>query len=389
MKLKPLLITAMCLVIWRLLLQTTVIAVPGVYLYRLIAADQPPSLIGPNSLPFERLSVGDMGIGPYIAALVIISLVRCVSRRMVTMSLERWAVAIGVMLSFAGAFGWTSLMQSVGTMPNAMDPALRTVVCLELAGGTAVMIFLAHTLDEHGLGFGYGPFLLFALGPFADQIYRLYYSVAILRVEGLYAPLVIWTSLFLGVAIVGIALLLAVRRVEQAPMGKKTSHSKPAELRLMTPGVLRPPQFAFAILSLPALLAPYYVANTPIWMLADSLSPYGPDRAVSVAFMIVELGLVVFFAWFVAAYDWSLMPASRHLRGHVLRLGLLSGAAIAVLVVIVPIVNHALTERTGGVPMPLSGADTLLLVAVVLLTLRSLEGHPPVAPLTASPVGIP
>jgi preprotein translocase subunit SecY len=73
---------------------------------------------------------------------------------------------------------------------------------------------------------------------------------------------------------------------------------------------------------------------------------------------------------------------------HVARLSLIGGIFLALGVVAVPAANHWLTQAAGQL-IPVSGAQVLLVVSLILITIRAIEGHKPVVPFTASPSGLP
>lgn len=384
--------TAGCLLLWRLLSQVPIVYISGrfIFLRSGLLSLNPPgffSSIGAGSLPFERYSVGNLGIAPYVTALVIVSLVAAISSRARAVSLARWTAGVALILAFAAAWEWTMLIQSTQVLPQDLDAVSRSIVCLELTGGTALTIFIAQTIDEHGYGFGYGAVLLFALGASIDQLHRLADYLAVLSVERVYAPAFVWAGVWIAVAGLTVGMLLAFRRLSLPDAGKRR-RPVTLEMRFLTPGVLRPPQFTFAVLSLPAILARYYPPTSGIAILTHDLSPYGVNLWAAALLVAVELSLIVFFAWFVAAYDWRLMTAAASLRPHAIRLALLSGAGLALVIVGAPIADHILTTRVGQL-IPLSAADTVLIVAVVLFIVRAIEGHRATAPYQASPSGLP
>jgi preprotein translocase subunit SecY len=91
---------------------------------------------------------------------------------------------------------------------------------------------------------------------------------------------------------------------------------------------------------------------------------------------------------FVAAIDERIGPVPSRLRVHVARLSLIGGIFLALGVVAVPAANHWLTQAAGQL-IPVSGAQVLLVVSLILITIRAIEGHKPVVPFTASPSGLP
>src|SRR5260370_30646427 len=73
----------------------------------------------------------------------------------------------------------------------------RLLVVVELTGGTVLLILLADLSDEFGLGFGYGAFLIYVLGPVAIQVQRLAFTFSSApSIEALFRPIGIWLVFF-------------------------------------------------------------------------------------------------------------------------------------------------------------------------------------------------
>ena len=388
---RALVVTALCLVAWRLLEQIPVSDLTPAFittrLYNLNGLGL-FAAIGPNSIPFSSYSLGSEGIGPYVEALIIVSIIAAFSAHVRNMagdpdgrrSLMRWARALAILLALGQAYGLTVLYQNTSPPAfNALDWSARLAICLAFAGGTAFMILLADTLDEFGLGFGNGALLLYALGPLGTEVHRIAgYLASTPSVEALFRPLALWAALTIGLTVGGVAVLLAVRRVAST------------ELRLLWSGVLRPPQFAFAVIFFPTIVANYYVSTNLAGMrwFAVNWGPYGSSIWLDAAYLIIEAGLIVLFGLFVAASDERLMAVPANLRRHVARLALIGGLFLALVIVVAPVADHLVTGAAGRV-IPMSGVEVLLVAALVLMTIRSIEGHKTVAPFTRSPTGLP
>lgn len=389
---RALVVTAVCLVVWRLLEQIPVSDVTHVFITsRLYSLSNVPGFfaaIGPNSLPFASWSLATEGIGPYVDALILMSVLAAFSTRLRGMardaggrrSLARLTRGLAFVLALGQAYGFTVLLEN--TSPPVFGPldwSGRLAVCLALTGGTALMILLADALDEFGLGFGSGALILYALGPLASEVHRLAEYVAFTPSLGaLVRPLVVWAAFTLALTTGGVAVLLAVRRVGAT------------DLRALWSGVLRPPVFTFALMLVPTILASYYSSSYPErarWFSAN-WQPYGSAIWVSAAYLVLEACLVVLFAIFVAAIDERIGPVPSRLRAHVARLSLHGGIFLALGVIAVPAANHWITQAAGQL-IPVSGAQVLLVVSLILITVRAIEGHQPLVPFTASPSGLP
>ncbi len=388
---RALVVTALCLVVWRLLGQIPVSDVtPAFITTRLysLSGDGFFAAIGPKSIAFSSYSLSSEGIGPYVEALIIVSIVTAFSARLKVMfgdpngrlSLMRWTRALAILLALGQAYGLTLLYQNTNPpIFGQLDWSARLATCLAVVGGTAAMILLADALDEFGLGFGNGALILYALEAIGFEVHRIAgYLASTPSVEALYRPLGLWAALTIGLTAGGVAVLLAVRRVAGT------------EMRLLWSGVLRPPQFTFAVMFLPTTVANYYSTTYPDkvgWWIAN-WGPYGSSLWLDAAYLVIEAGLVVAFAVFVALYDNRLLPVQSRLRAHVTRLAFIGGLFLALAIMAAPLADHLLTGAAGTI-IPMSGAEVLLVVAMVLITVRLIEGHKTVAPLTMSPTGLP
>src|SRR5207253_8870404 len=105
-------------------------------------------------------------------------------------------------------------------------------------------------------------------------------------------------------------------------------------------------------------------------------------------YLLIYSVLLVRFALFVTAIDDRLMPMPPRLGPAVIRLAVLGGVFLALAVIAIPVADRLLTPAA-GLAIPISGADVLLVVAVVLFAVRAIEGYRPVVPFTASPSGLP
>ena len=382
---RALVVTALCIVLWRLLDQIPVIDIQRQFVERRLELYSQPGFfaaIGPNSIVFNAYSVGVQGIGPYVNALIIVNLLALISARVRnTTDLRRWTVALALLLALGQAYGWTVLGQNVGALPGTMDWSSRLFVCIQLTGGTAVMIMVAGTLDEFGLGFGYGPWLLYVLGYVASGVHRLADSLATTpSVEALYRPLAVWAIFTVGLTAIVVAALLAVRRL--------SVEGKTVELRLLTSGVYRPPQFAISVMFVPTILANYNIQQSWAQWFVANWHPYGAIPWLDAAYLAIEASLVVLFALFITAVDFRIVPAPQGTFRHVERLAVISGLFLALVAIASPVAAHFATIDAGAF-ISFSGFALVLVVTIVLTVVRAIEGYSTVVPLTAAPLGIP
>lgn len=391
---RALLVTAVCIIVWRLLYQLPVVDVTGMFIERRLELYSGPGFfaaIGPNSIRFSAYSVGEEGITPYVFAIFLVNLTSAFSSRAWIMAgnpqgraqLAVWTRGLALTLALAGAYAWTMLGQRLGALPTELDWSSRLFVSLQLAGGAAIAMMVADALDEFGLGFGYGPWLLYAMGYVAVELHRLAaYLAATPSVAALYKPLFIWALLTIGITAGAVAVLLAFRRVK---IGDTT-----LDLRLLASGVFRPPQIAFAVVFFPSSVANYYVqanVQSAQWFAAN-WTLFGSSVWLDIAYGVIEGGLIAASAVALAAVDYWWLAAKPLMWPHVARLAVLGGVFLAVVTVLTPVVAYAIA-RSPEIPVPVSGFDIVFVTAVILAVVRAIEGYRPVVPYTATPLGIP
>jgi preprotein translocase subunit SecY len=341
--------------------------------------------IGGSTLPFAPYSLGSIGIRSYIYALILVSVVPVISGRVAAMrktvegrrSLGRWTRALAVLLSLGQAYGFTVLMQNTRAVVwfVPLDWFTQLVICLEMAGGTVVALLLADLIDEFGLGFGYGAFLLFALGPVGMQVHRLadYASSPWPPFGTFFKASAIWALISVAVVVATVAFARAARFVHRPTEDKRGDHGS-AELKLLQSGVLRPPAFAAAIMFLPPLYAGYLVSSQPevARLINEFLTPYGPNVWNYALYLAIATCLIIASAVAIAGMDNSRTEIPKYVRPHITRLALIGGFFLALTVELVPVLERVITNAAGDA-IPLSGFDVVLVVVVILTTLSAAQ----------------
>jgi preprotein translocase subunit SecY len=373
------------LVAWRALEQVPVAGLNPSVISQLLQSSNSTGLIhaigsGP---PLARYSIVAMGIGPYINALIIVSVAAMVSQQVRTISespegrlrLQRWTRSLAVLLAMGQAYGWTELFQA-GTVPPlvGMDWFSRLAIILQLTGGTMILVFLADTLDEVGLGFGNGAVLIYALSPVAGEVHRLAYLFASTpSVEALYRPIAIWVAFSIVVVVASVTVLRSALRLPGVE-DKDGKSAKPVELKLLMSGILRPPVFANAIMFLPVIVANYYAASNPgitRWIY-DIATPIGPNPWTDVLYVAINSFLLIALAYFIVAGDFGRGGTPTELMTHIYRLTFIGGIFLAVTLVVLPFLEWNAT-RAAGTAIPLSGFSAVLVVAMILAVVGALE----------------
>jgi preprotein translocase subunit SecY len=387
----------MCLVVWRALDQVALPAVnPGQIALRLQSVDTSSLIreIG-SGIPVTSFSLVALGLQPYVNALIVITLFQVISRKVRTIArsaegrlrLRRWARALTVLLAFGQAYGW-SVLEQMGNVLPPMDLSARLVVILELTAGTMILVLLGDVLDEFGLGFGNGALLIYALGPVAIEVHRLPALVAsVSPLKAVFPAFGVWAIFSVGVVVLSVAVLLAVRR-SPPPERKKSSQLRPVEVTLLMSGVIRPPLFANAILFVPVVVANYFTQRNPsgfVWF-ADHLTAYGPNPWTDAAYALIDISLVIGFTYFVVMCDFG--GSEPVLLAHIKRLAFAGGTFLALTVVVLPILEWN-ASKAAGMVIPMSGFDAVLVAAMIVFIALSLQrgaGRISGPPALASPV---
>jgi preprotein translocase subunit SecY len=382
---KRLAVTGLCLLVWRALEQVIVVGLNGnVISARLEFVNNSDLLhaIG-SGTPLSQYSVVAMGIMSYIYALLIVFLLHMCSERIRAMEstpvgrlrLRRWTRALAIALALGQAYGVTVLLQQGSEFPEQMEWFPRLVVMLELTTGTMILVFLADVIDQFGLGFGYGAFLFYALGPVANEVHRLAATLSLApSLEAVYKPLGVWAIFSIGLVAATVAVLFAVRRVVLIT-DKKRNSGTPVVLNVLMSGVLRPTVFALAVLSFPAIFAiSVATSNSGLAKLADAWSTYGVNPWIDIAYMVVEVVLVMAFVYGIVFFEflWSL-HINRDLWAPINRLTFIGGGFLALAVGVLPVLER-IASGAAGMTIPMSGFDVVLVTAIILAVVGSLEG---------------
>jgi preprotein translocase subunit SecY len=383
---RRLVVTGLCLGAWRGLEQIPVLGLNlGPIASRLLSLDMstPLHAIG-SSFPLATYSIVAMGIAPYISALIVMTVLQAISVRIRQTGnstdgrqrLRLWTRGLAIAFATGQAYGWTVWMQETQAFPSQMEWFPRLLIVIELTAGTMVLVWLADVIDEHGLGFGNGAILIYALGPVAVETHRLAAMFAAApSAEAIYLPVGISLTFSIAVVAAAVAVLRAVRRVPPVK-GKKASAEKPVELKVLMSGVLRPPTFALAVLFVPVTLGNYVGVSNPgvsRWI-TDVWTPYGLNPWTNLAYILIDAFLVLGFTYFVVACDLRGTSIPTYLAAHINRLTFIGGTFLVFTVVVVPVLDRIAT-RAAGTVIPMSGFDAVLVVAVLLAIIGSLE-HP-------------
>ena len=378
---RRILVTALCLLVWRLVYQTPIIGLDLNRLGAMIDAQtRRGSLVAAlgSSEPYGQYSIGSLGVTPFIDAIVVMSIAAAISIRVREMrrspkGIHRyrlWTRAIAIVFAAGIATGRVGVIERAGLLPEAIPAFSWLLIAAEITAGTAVLIAVADAVDEHGLGFGFGPIWIYALGPVVFETHRIAAWLATApSVEALYLPLATWTVASIAIAALTVAVAGAYRLVASKADEEEKGAPRTYSLAFLTSGVIRPAVLAFALLGLPVSIA--QMSNSDLGnLILVSWLPAGPSPWWSAAYLATEAIFIVLMTYFVVAVDLQVsLPAS--VVPHVWRLTLLTGLFLVLTVVLIPE-----TERLGsslaGRAVPMSGFDAVLVVALVFTAVARL-----------------
>ena len=366
-----------------------------------LAPVQPSGVFGLIASSGPAYSVIAMGVAPYINAVILFTVLRAISKTVRTLSddevgrrrLERWIRALTVVLAAGQAYGLTELFASDAWIPHISSLQRFTFVA-ELTAGTVVLVLLGDVIDEHGLGCGFGVYVIYFAGFLPRQIALIQDYVRVVSANpgrATYVPLELWLALMIALTVASVALL-AARRVVSVHRKRRS-----AELRLpvLMSGVLRPALLANAVMALPILLVPYFSASRPeiaAW-LELNWTAYGPSLLGDALYTAGYAGVVLGMACFVVAVDFDERQVAdtlrrahitigdgqtepdpaRLLRASAFRLTFAGGAYLAVVLAIVPVVFGIFTEGPSHSGLPVTTSLTLFLPALILPIAAALQ----------------
>ena len=381
-------VTALGLLVWRLVYQTPIIGLDLNRLGALVAAQtHTGSVVAAlgSSEPYAQFSIGSLGVTPYINAIVVMTLAAYLSNRVRELrwtptGIHRyrlWTRAIALVIAAGLAYGRVGVIQNAGLLPDKIPWFSWFLIASEITAGTAVLIAVADAIDEHGLGFGFGPLWLYALGPVVFETHRIAGWIANApSVEALYLPMSVWMVASITIATLTVAAAGAYRLFVSKADEEESGTPRTYSTAFLTSGVVRPVVLAFALVNLPGTLAQLVSRSNPDLanLILSSWQPAGPNPWWSAGYLTSEAIVVVVFTIVIAfgdIYYWiggSFAP-------HFWRLTLLCGLFLVLTVVVIPEVE-LLASSLAGHLLPMSGFDAVLAVAVVfsaVVTLRPIR----------------
>jgi preprotein translocase subunit SecY len=277
----------------------------------------------------ERMSIFALGILPYISASIIMQLMTAVSPTIEQLKKEgevgrkkinQYTRYLTVVLAAFQGYGLSVGLEAM-TGPSGgavLDPGwyFRVTTVITIVGGTLFLMWLGEQITARGVGNGIS--LIIFTGIIAQLPSALASTLELGRTGALSTILIVF-MLVMAVAVVTFIVFMerAQRRIlVQYPkrqqgnrmFGGESSH---LPLKINVSGVI-PPIFASSLLLMPATMASFGGAGGSEWLAAVS-AWLGRGQPL---FLLLYVGLIVFFAFFYTAIVFNPQDTADNLRKH-------------------------------------------------------------------------
>ena len=347
----------------------------------------------------NRMAIFALNIMPYISASIIIQLMTTVSPTLEALKKEgeagrkiinQYTRYLTVVLAAFQAYGISVGLEGAGNVVTEPGMFFRISTVITLTGGTMFLMWLGEQITARGIGNGIS--LIILAGIVAELPSAIAGTLELGRQGALSTGLIL---LVLVMAVVVIAFIVFMERAQrrlliQYPkrqVGNRMfeGQSSHLPLKLNTSGVI-PPIFASSLLLLPTTVANFNAGQGPEW-LTTITTQLGHGRPL---FLILYIGLIVFFAFFYTAIVFNPTETADNLKKHggfipgirpgertaeyidyVLSRITVVGAAYLAIVCLIPeiLISYA------AVPFYFGGTSLLIVVSVTMDTVAQVQGY--------------
>jgi preprotein translocase subunit SecY len=351
----------------------------------------------------HRMAIFALNIMPYISASIIIQLMTTVSSTLETLKKEgeqgrktinQYTRYLTVVLAAFQAYGISIGLEGTGSVVTDPGWFFRISTVLTLSGGTMFLMWLGEQVTSRGIGNGIS---LIILSGIVAQVPSALAGTLELGRQGALSTGVILAVVLMAVAVIAFIVFMerAQRRLliqyPKRQVGNQMfeGQSSHLPLKLNTSGVI-PPIFASSLLLLPATVANVNAVGSPgggsdwlIWI--TTKLGHG-----SFAFMVLYIGLIVFFAFFYTAIVFNPTDTAENLKKHggfipgirpgertaeyidyVLSRITVVGAGYLAIVCLIPEVLISYL----AVPFYFGGTSLLIVVSVTMDTVAQIQGY--------------
>jgi preprotein translocase subunit SecY len=273
----------------------------------------------------HRMAIFALNIMPYISASIIIQLMTTVSPTLEQLKKEgeqgrktmnQYTRYLTVVLAAFQSYGIAIGLQGSGNVVT--DPGITFIVStvITLTGGTMFLMWLGEQITARGIGNGTS---LIIMSGIVAQLPSAIAQALELGRQGAISTMLILAVVVMAVAVITFIVFMerAQRRLliqyPKRQVGNRMfeGQSSHLPLKLNTSGVI-PPIFASSLLLLPNTVAAFNAGSGPDWFIAITTS-LGHGRP---AFLILYIGLIVFFAFFYTAVVFNPTETAENLKKH-------------------------------------------------------------------------
>src|ERR1700752_4224020 len=351
----------------------------------------------------SRMAIFALNIMPYISASIIIQLMTTVSPTLEQLKKEgeagrkminQYTRYLTVFLAAFQAYGIAVGLEGAGARVVS-DPGFffRISTVITLTGGTIFLIWLGEQIPQRGIGNGTS---LIIMSGIVAQLPSAIAGTLELGRQGALSTGLILIVLVMAVAVITFIVFMerAQRRLliqyPKRQVGNRMfeGQSSHLPLKLNTSGVI-PPIFASSLLLLPTTLASFTgtqggAASSWLTAITTQLSHGRP------LFLILYVGLIVFFAFFYTAIIFNPTETADNLKKHggfipgirpgertaeyidyVLSRITVLGAIYLAIVCLIP----EILISFASVPFYFGGTSLLIVVSVTMDTVAQVQGY--------------
>ncbi len=347
----------------------------------------------------HRMAIFALNIMPYISASIIIQLMTTVSPKLEQLKKEgeagrkvmnQYTRYLTVLLAVFQSYGIAVGLEGAGNVVTDPGWFFRIETVITLTGGTMFLMWLGEQVTSRGIGNGIS--LIILAGIVAELPSAIAGTLELGR-QGALSTGLILVILVMAAAVIGFIVFMerAQRRLliqyPKRQVGNRMfeGQSSHLPLKLNTSGVI-PPIFASSLLLLPTTVANFNAGQGPDWFVTLT-TQLGHGRPL---FLILYIGLIVFFAFFYTAIVFNPTETAENLKKHggfipgirpgertaeyidyVLSRITVIGAAYLALVCLLPeiLISYA------AVPFYFGGTSLLIVVSVTMDTVAQIQGY--------------
>src|SRR4030088_310811 len=273
----------------------------------------------------HRMAIFALNIMPYISASIIIQLMTTESptldqrrregeagRKTMNQYPRYLTGLLGAFQSYGIAFG----LEGSGNVVSDPGPMFIISTMITLSGGTIFLMWLGEQVTARGIGNGTS--LIIMSGIVAELPSAIAQTLELGR-QGALSTGLILVVLVMAVAVIAFIVFMeraqrrAVIQYPKRQVGNRMfeGQSSHLPLKLNTSGVI-PPIFASSLLLLPTTGANFNAGQGPDWFVAIT-TQLGHGRPL---FLILYVGLIVFFAFFYTAIVFNPTETAENLKKH-------------------------------------------------------------------------